>query len=125
MNADTQILMQKKSEGQMSANQAYKEYLNAGGSGSFKEWMNNAVDKGWVDQAFNAASSILHSKFGIGASGSPLIIDTPCDEGFEKDVNGICQPIKTGLSTGAWIGIGVVAIGIIGFVIYEVKKGKN
>jgi hypothetical protein len=125
MNANTQIFLQKKAQGEISANQAYKEYLNAGGTGGFKDFMNNAVDKGWIDQAFNATSSILHSKFGIGATGSPLIIDTPCDEGFEKDVNGICQPIKTGLSTGAWIGIGVVVIGIAGLIIYEVKKGKN
>lgn len=119
-----QELMDQKASGELTMNQAYKKWSNAGGTGSFKDFMANATNKGWIDQGLNAISAYTRTKYG-DTSGGALITDTPCLDGFEKDSNGICQPIKKGMSTIAMVGIGVALIGVIAGVVYLSKqKGK-
>lgn len=125
MNAYSQLALTKAVNGEISMNQAYKEYSNAGGDGSFKEFITKAVSLGWIDQSLNATSSFLHSKYGEGTGGSQLI-DTPCLEGYEKNSEGICVEVKTGMSTFAKVSIAVGLIALIGGVAYyySTKKGK-
>jgi hypothetical protein len=125
MNSNIQLALQKKAEQDLTMNQAYKEYVNATGDTStpFKDFMNKAVGSGWIDQTLNATSSILHSKFGIN-SGTPLIQDTPCSDGYEKDAQGVCVTVQKTISRNVWIGIGVVVIGIAAVVIYQSKNKK-
>jgi hypothetical protein len=124
MDIYTETALVKAKQGNISMNQAYKEYSNAGGIGSFKDFMSKAVNTGWIDQSLNTASSILHSKYGEGSGDS--LIDTPCLEGYEKNADGICVEISTGMSTFAKVGIAVGIIALIGGVAYYYsnKKGK-
>ena len=122
MDVYTEMALVKANKNNMSMNQAYKEYSNAGGSGSFKDFMNKAVSMGWVDQSLNTASSFLHSKFGDPTSSQ--LIETPCLEGYEKNSDGVCVEIKTGMSTFSKVGIAVGIIALIGGVIYFAKKNK-
>ena len=121
MNSDIQLLLQKKASGEMTMNQVYQ---NASGDSkaSFKDFLSNAIDKGWVDQGLNATSSILHSKYGAGATGGALISETPCLDGYEKNADNVCVPVRKSMSTGVKIGIGVGALAIVGVVIYIATK---
>lgn len=123
MNAYTELAMEKAIKNNTTMNQAYREYSNAGGLGSFKDFMSKAVNTGWIDQSLNTASSLLHSKYGIGEGGDALI-DTPCLDGYEKNTDGICVEIKTGMSTFAKVGIAVGVIALIGGIVYFSKKNK-
>ena len=125
MDAYTEIALEKAKEGNISMNQAYKSYSNAGGEGSFKDFMNKAVSSGWVDQSLNTVSSLFHSKYGDGTGGSQLI-DTSCLDGYEKNADGICVEVKTGMSTFAKVGIAVGVIALIGGIAYYYsnKQGK-
>lgn len=122
MNAYSQLALTRAVNGEISMNQAYKEYLNADGNGSFKEFITKAVNLGWVDQTLNAASSALHSKYGDGGNG--LDLETPCLEGYEKNAEGICVESKKGMSTFAKVGIAVGIIALIGGIAYFAKKNK-
>ena len=123
MDVYTENALVKAKQGNMSMNQAYREYSNAGGLGSFKDFMSKAVNTGWIDQSLNTASSLLHSKYGIGEGGDALI-DTPCLDGYEKNADGICVEIATGMSTFAKVGIAVGVIALIGGIVYFAKKNK-
>lgn len=125
MNPYTELALVKASKGEISMNQAYKEYSNAGGLDSFKDFMSKAVNTGWIDQSLNTASSLLHSKYGDGTGGGQLI-DTPCLDGYEKNADGICVEVKKGMSTFAKVGIAVGIIALIGGVAYYYsnKQGK-
>jgi hypothetical protein len=123
MDAYTELAIEKAKRDNLSMNQAYKGYSNAGGEGSFKDFMNKAVSTGWIDQSLNTVSSLFHSKYGEGTGGSQLI-DTPCLDGYEKNADGICVEIKTGMSTFAKVGIAVGAIALIGGIVYFAKKNK-
>lgn len=123
MNAYTELAMERAIKNNTTMNQAYREYSNAGGTGSFKDFMSKAVNTGWIDQGFNAASSFLNAKFGTGQGGDALI-DTPCLEGYEKNADGICVEIRTGMSTFAKVGIAVGVIALIGGIVYYAKKNK-
>lgn len=124
MDAYTEMALIKAKKGGVSMNQAYREYSNAGGLGSFKDFMSKAVNTGWIDQSLNTASSLLHGKYGEGSGGA--LIETPCLEGYEKNADGICVEIKTGMSTFAKVGIAVGIIALIGGVAYYYsnKQGK-
>jgi hypothetical protein len=124
MNAYTEMALIKANNDNLSMNQAYKSYSNAGGDGSFKDFMNKAVSMGWVDQSLNTISSVINSKYGEGTN--TQLIDTPCLEGYEKNADGICVEIKTGMSTFAKVGIAVGIIALIGGVAYYYsnKQGK-
>jgi hypothetical protein len=123
MNAYTELAMERAIKNNTTMNQAYREYSNAGGLGSFKDFMSRAVNTGWIDQSLNTASSLLHSKYGIGEGGDALI-DTPCLDGYEKNADGICVEIATGMSTFAKVGIAVGVIALIGGIVYFAKKNK-
>lgn len=123
MDAYTELALQKAKKDNLSMNQAYKGYSNAGGSGSFKDFMNKAVSTGWIDQSLNTVSSLFHSKYGQGTGGNQLI-DTPCLDGYEKNAEGVCVEIKTGMSTFAKVGIAVGVIALIGGIVYFTKKNK-
>jgi hypothetical protein len=125
MDVYTETALIKAKQGNMSMNQAYREYSNAGGLGSFKDFMSKAVNTGWIDQGLNATSSFLNSKFGTGEGGDALI-DTPCLDGYEKNADGICVEIATGMSTFAKVGIAVGVIALIGGIAYYYsnKQGK-
>lgn len=124
MSPDIQLLLQKKATGELSMNQVYSNATGDGSfKGSFKDFMAQAVEKGWVDQGLNATSAVLHSRYGQDPSGA-LLTDTPCLEGFEKNSDGICVEIRQGLSNGAKIGIGVGILAIIGVAIYVSKNKK-
>lgn len=125
MDAYTEMALIKAKQDNLSMNQAYREYSNAGGTGSFKDFMSKAVNTGWIDQSLNTASALLHSKYGEGTGGNALI-DTPCLEGYEKNADGICVEIKPGMSTFAKVGIAVGVIALIGGVAYYYsnKNGK-
>lgn len=126
MDAYTEMALVKAKQGNMSMNQAYREYSNAGGIGSFKDFMSKAVNTGWIDQTLNTASSLLHGKYGDTANTLPLI-DTPCLEGYEKNEDGICVEVVKGMSTLAKVGIAVGVIALIGGVAYYYsnKQGKG
>jgi hypothetical protein len=70
MDAYTEMALDKAKKDNLTMNQAYKSYSNAGGNGSFKDFMNKAVSMGWVDQSLNTVSSLFHSKYGEGTGGS-------------------------------------------------------
>lgn len=125
MDVYTEMALVKAKQGNISMNQAYREYSNAGGLGSFKDFMSKAVNTGWIDQSLNTASSLLHGKYGDGSSTGALI-DVPCLDGYEKNADGICVEIKTGMSTFAKVGIAVGVIALIGGVAYYYsnKQGK-
>jgi hypothetical protein len=125
MDAYTENALIKAKKGNISMNQAYREYSNAGGIGSFKDFMSKAVNTGWIDQTLNTASSLLHGKYGENAS-TDALIDVPCLDGYEKNADGICVEITTGMSTFAKVGIAVGVIALIGGVAYYYsnKKGK-
>jgi hypothetical protein len=125
MDAYTESALIKAKQGNISMNQAYREYSNAGGMGSFKDFMSKAVNTGWIDQTLNTASSLLHGKYGDTTVTSPLI-DVPCLDGYEKNIDGICVEITTGMSTFAKVGIAVGAIALIGGIAYyfSSKNGK-
>jgi hypothetical protein len=110
-------IFSKMSNGDISDSKAYKEYLNAGGDGSFKEFMQNAVDNGWIQKAGSVVGGFLQNKYG-----SQNIQDLPCQEGFVKDATGVCVPLKQGLSTGAYIGIGIGILAIVGGIIYATRE---
>jgi hypothetical protein len=124
MNAYSQLALTKAVNGEISMNQAYKEFSNAGGEGSFKEFITKAVNLGWIDQSLNAASAALHSKYGDAGDG--LELDTPCLDGYEKNSEGICVEVKKGMSTFAKVGIAVGIIAVIGGIAYYYsnKNGK-
>jgi hypothetical protein len=114
-----QELLEKKDNGEMTMNQTYNYAIGDGSfSGSFKEFMNKAQQSGWVDQGLGALSGIARNKWG----GSDEVQNTICPEGSEKDENGICVPIKKGMSTIAIVGISVAVIGLIAGGIYLAKK---
>lgn len=127
MNTYTEMALIKAKQGNISMNQAYREYSNAGGLGSFKDFMSKAVNTGWIDQGLNTVSSVLRGKYGDDTSITPLI-DTPCLEGYEKNADGICVEIKASMSTFAKVGIAVGVIALIGGVAYyysnKQSKGK-
>jgi hypothetical protein len=123
MDAYTESALIKAKQGNISMNQAYREYSNAGGLGSFKDFMSKAVNTGWIDQSLNTASALLHGKYGEEVGGNALI-DTPCLEGYEKNSDGICVEIATGMSTFAKVGIAVGLLAIIGGIVYFAKKNK-
>jgi hypothetical protein len=127
MDVYTETALIKAKQGNMSMNQAYREYSNAGGLGSFKDFMSKAVNTGWIDQGLNTVSSVLRGKYGVGEGGGALI-DTPCLDGYEKNADGICVEIKTGMSTFAKVGIAVGVIALIGGIAYYYsnsnKQGK-
>lgn len=124
MNTNTQLELIQSQQDEVTANQAYKGWLNAGGSGSFKSFMEKAQQEGWLDQGLNALSALAYTKYGSAGTKGEIIGDTPCDEGFEKDENGICQPIKQGMSKIAMVGIGVAIVGVIAGVIILMNKKK-
>jgi hypothetical protein len=125
MDVYTENALVKAKQGNMSMNQAYREYSNAGGLGSFKDFMSRAVNTGWIDQSLNTASAFLHGKYGESTDTTSLI-DVPCLEGYEKNADGICVEITTGMSTFAKVGIAVGVIALIGGVAYYYsnKQGK-
>ena len=126
MDAYTENALIKAKKGNISMNQAYREYSNAGGLGSFKEFMSKAVNTGWIDQGLNTVSSVLRGKYGDDTSTTPLI-DVECLEGYERNVDGICVEIETGMSTFAKVGIAIGVIALIGGVAYYYsnKQGKG
>jgi hypothetical protein len=123
MDAYTENALIKAKKGNISMNQAYRDYSNAGGTGSFKDFMSKAVNTGWIDQALNTTSSLLHGKYGESASTESLI-DVPCFEGSEKNADGVCVEITTGMSTFAKVGIAVGVIALIGGVAYYYSNKK-
>ena len=113
-------IFSKMRSGDISDSKAYKEYLNAGGNGTFKDFMQDAVDNGWIEKAGSVVGGFLQNKYG-----SQNIQDLPCNEGFVKDDTGVCipeEPTRQGLSTGAYIGIGVGVLAIVGVIIYVSKR---
>lgn len=124
MNTNMQLELIKNQQDEVSANKVYKGWLNAGGTGSFKDFMTKAQQEGWLDQGLNALSALAYTKYGSEGSKGDIIGDTPCDAGFEKDENGICQPIKKGMSKIAMVGIGVAIVGVIAGVIILMNKKK-
>lgn len=124
MNTNMQLELIQSQQDEVTANKVYKGWLNAGGTGSFKDFMTKAQQEGWLDQGLNALSALAYTKYGTEGSKGDIIGDTPCDEGFVKDENGICQPIKKGMSTIAMVGIGVAIAGVIAGVIILMNKKK-
>jgi len=124
MNTNMQLELIQNQQDNLSANKVYKGWLNAGGNGSFKDFMTKAQQEGWLDQGLNALSALAYTKYGSEGTKGDIIGDTPCDEGYAKDENGICQPIKKGMSTIAMVGIGVAIAGVITGVIILMNKKK-
>lgn len=116
-----QDIFNKVNSGEISDSQAYKMYLNATGdtNTNFKTFMQNAVDNGWLQKVGSTVGGFLQNKYGSQSQDPALIT---CPDGYENDGMGNCLPIKQGLSTGAWIGIGVGVAGLIGAVIYFKNK---
>jgi hypothetical protein len=114
-------IFSKLNAGEISDSRAFKEYQNAGGDGTFKDFMQNAVDNGWLQKVGSTVGGFLTNKYGSESQ----IEDLPCPDGYTKDDTGVCVEIpKQGLSTGAIIGISVGAIAVIGTIIYVVNKDK-
>lgn len=124
MDVYSEMALVKAKKGNISMNQAYREYSNAGGLGSFKDFMSKAVNTGWIDQSLNTASSLLHGKYGEDSSTTSLI-DVACLDGYEKNADGICVEIKTGMSTFAKVGIAVGIVALIGGVAYYYSKKQG
>jgi len=124
MNADIQLLLTQQANGEISMNQAYNNATGEAKGSSFKDFLNKAVTNGWVDQAFNATSSILHSKYGAGAIGQQVIKETPCSEGFQKNENGVCEEVKKPISMGSKVFIGVGIVAVLGVISYAIYKNK-
>jgi hypothetical protein len=124
MNTNMQLELIQNQQDNLSANKVYRGWLNAGGTGSFKDFMTKAQQEGWLDQGLNALSALAYTKYGTEGTKGDIIGDTPCDEGYAKDENGICQPIKKGMSTIAMVGIGVAIAGVITGVIILMNKKK-
>ena len=127
MNANLQVLFAKQRAGELTMNQAYKQWSNAGGNGSLKDFIGKAQQNGYVDQGLNAASAFLHTKFDpTNPYVQPLVTNTPCDTGYIKDARGICMPAKKPVSTFVIVSVAVLLVGLIGGVIYlEHKKGNK
>lgn len=116
-----QEIFDKVNNNEMSDSQAYKEYLNATGDNqtNFKTFMENAVQNGWIQKAGQTIGSFLQNRYGGGVTQDPASII--CPDGYENDGYGNCLPIKKGLPTIAWVGIGVGVLGI-GYLIYKNRK---
>jgi len=113
-------IFSKLNAGEISDSRAYKEYQNAGGDGTFKEFMTNAVDNGWLQKVGSTVGGFLANKYGTQSQ-----LDIPCADGFVKDETGVCVEIpKQGLGTGAYIGIAVGVVAVVGTIIYVVNKNK-
>ena len=115
-------IFDKVNRGEISDSQAYKEYVNATGDEStpFKDFMQTAVQNGWIQKVGSTVGGFLQNRYGVGETQDPATI--PCPDGYENDGLGNCLPVKKGLSTGAWIGIGLGVAGVIGAIIYVKNK---
>jgi len=115
-------IFDKRNAGEISDSQAYKEYLNFGGDGTFKDFMTNAVNEGWIDRGLGALSGWATAKYG-GATSNPASV--VCGTGLQNDGLGNCiAPAPQGMSVGAKIGVGFGVLALIGGIIYIIKTKK-
>jgi hypothetical protein len=102
-------------KGEISDSRAFKEYQNAGGDGNFKDFMQTAVDNGWVTKVGQTVEGFINNRYGSS---------TELDGGVDYvQPQPQYEPKPQGLSTGAIVGIGVGVLAIVGTIIY-VSKNK-
>ena len=103
-------------KGEISDSRAFKEYQNAGGDGNFKDFMQTAVENGWVTRVGQTVGGFINEKYGSTNEGATT--NTQVQPNYEPR-----QEQPKGLSTGAFIGIGVGVLAIVGTIVY-VSKNK-
>ena len=137
METNLEAVIQSKGDEKATMNGLYRGYLNAGGTESFKdfvensdswsnaggrigEWFRKANESGLISQVLAGAGAWANSKIGSGSGGSS-IVQIPCLEGYTRNANGICIEDVKPMSTIAIVGISVGILALIGGIIYVYK----